>query len=511
MGATSVKENSLEVVSPEGHGSTLLKRDSLGLSAVFFCIATAAAPMTAMLFNVPVIVSGAGWAVPAAFIVALVMLAIFTVGYVEMARRVTSAGGFYSFVSHGFGQIAGLGTASVITFSYTILTASIVGIFAYFAQTTIQDWTHANIPVLVFLLFAVVVNVVFAYFDIRITARVLGVFFVAEVTVLLVFAIAVLVQGGASGLTAAPFNPFKLIHNHAAITVFGAAAPGVALFGAFWSWVGFEMATNYGEESRQPKQIFSRATFGTLLALGALYVFVSYAFTIAWGTGHVAQGVNAQFQGKTISAFYPVTGQYFGVSLTDAFRLLIVTSSFACQLAFFNTSSRYVYALGRERILPGALGRTQATHRTPYVASAVVAVAITIWILLFYISDSSTSAVLLKLATWTPIIGVFGLLLVQALTSFAIVWYFRKVAPEHGHVWKTLIAPILGGLLMLFSAWLLFDNRAALSGAGKADFIRYGPWLILAAFVLGIGAALWFRARDATRYEAVGRFVHEEA
>src|ERR1700733_11738574 len=135
-----------EIVSPEGR-SIVLKRDSLGISSVFFCIATAAAPMTAMLFNVPVIVSGAGWAVPAAFIVALAMLLVFTVGYVEMARRVTSAGGFYSFVSHGFGQIAGLGTASVITFSYTILTASIVGIFAYFAKTTIAAWTGGHNPV----------------------------------------------------------------------------------------------------------------------------------------------------------------------------------------------------------------------------------------------------------------------------------------------------------------------------------------------------------------------------
>jgi amino acid transporter len=509
--SVSVERDSVEVLTPEGRPSTVLKRDSLGLPALFFCIATAAAPMTAMLFNVPVIVSGAGWAVPAAFIVALVMLLIFTVGYVEMARRVTNAGGFYSFVSHGFGQTAGLGTASVITFSYTILTASIVGIFAYFAQTTIQDWTGADIPVLLFLLAAVVANVLFALFDIRITARVLGAFFIAEVTVLVIFSLAVLVQGGANGLTAAPFNPFKLVHNHAAIAVFGAAAPGVALFGAFWSWVGFEMAPNYGEESRRPKQIFSRATFGTLIALGVLYVLASYAFTVGWGTGHVAQGVNAQFQGKTISAFYPLTGHYFGASLTDAFRLLIVTSSFACQLAFFNTSARYVYALGRERILPSALGRTQRTHETPHMASYAVAVVITIWILLFYASDSSTNAVLLKLATWTPIVGVLGLLLVQALTSFAIVWYFRTTAAEHGQVWKTLVAPLLGGALMLFSAWLLFDNRGALSGASGAAFIRYGPLLVPIAFALGVGAAVWFRARDTARYEAVGRFVHEEA
>src|ERR1700683_5285821 len=221
----------VEVVSPEGH-SVVLKHGSLGISSVFFCIATAAAPMTALLFNVPVIVSGAGWAVPAAFIVALVMLLIFTVGYVEMTRRVTSAGGFYSFVSHGFGQTLGLGTASVITFSYTILTGSIVGIFAYFARTTISDWTGANIPLIVLLLGAVAVCLVFAYFDIKITARVLGVFFVAEVGVLLIFAIAVLVQGGAHGLTAAPLNPLNVLENKGAIAVFGAAAPGGAPFGA---------------------------------------------------------------------------------------------------------------------------------------------------------------------------------------------------------------------------------------------------------------------------------------
>ncbi len=44
-------------------------------------------------------------------------------------------------------------------------------------------------------------------------------------------------------------------------------------------------------------------------------------------------------------------------------------------------------------------------------------------------------------------------------------------------MWKTLIAPLLGGALMLFSAWLLFDNRGALSGASGAVFIRSRPGL----------------------------------
>ena len=45
---------------------------------------------------------------------------VFSVGYVAMARRVTAAGGFYSFASHGFGQTIGMGVALLIAACYLI-------------------------------------------------------------------------------------------------------------------------------------------------------------------------------------------------------------------------------------------------------------------------------------------------------------------------------------------------------------------------------------------------------
>src|SRR3712207_125669 len=263
-------------LSPPGRRG--LRRDALGLPALIFSIATAAAPMTALLFNVPVIVAGAGWAAPAAFAVAAAMLAVFAVGYVAMSRRVTSAGGMYAFVSHGLGRTAGLGAAAVVTVAYAVLTAAIMGAFGYFASVTVESWTGLSIPVWTLLFGALAVNVLFAWFEVRITARVLGVFFLAELLALVVFAVAVLAQGGESGLSSAPLNPLAVIDNEAAITVFGAAAPGVALFGAFWSWVGFEMAPNYGEETRRRVggiPIMAAAMLGTLLVLAVVYVLVS--------------------------------------------------------------------------------------------------------------------------------------------------------------------------------------------------------------------------------------------
>lgn len=509
---TQAAQDAVEVVDPQGRpGPHTLSRNALGAPALFFCIATAAAPLTALLFNGPLTILGAGWAGPAAFLAATVILAIFTVGYVQMAKRVTTAGGFYSFVSHGFGRTLGLGTAALITFVYAILTASIVGIFAYFANSSINDWLGVDIPVWILLFGVIGVWALFALLNIQITARVLGVFFLAEVAGALVLAFAIVFAGGDSGLTAAPLNPVKLFDNPAAVGVFGAAAPGIALFAAFWSWVGYEMAPQYSEEIREPKRILSKATFLTLLFLGVFYTFVTWAFVNGYGTDKVAQGVNAQFEGKVASAWYPLTDRYVGSALTTLFELLIITSAFACGLAFFNTASRYVFALGRERILPAALGRTHESHRTPHLASFAVAGFVALWVLAFYIDDSSTEAALLKLATWTPLVGVFGLLLVQALVSFAIIRWFRTEGADGFHWVKTFAAPLLGGALMLFSAYLLLDNRETLAGANGVPFIQYGPWIVVGVFAVGIAAGLWFRARDAARYQAVGRFVYEDA
>jgi len=87
-----------EVISPSGGSGSAVQEaapqagrlagQALGLPSVLFCIVTGAAPLTAMLFNVPVAVQGGGYAAPAAFLIATVALTIFSVGYIAMSRRV---------------------------------------------------------------------------------------------------------------------------------------------------------------------------------------------------------------------------------------------------------------------------------------------------------------------------------------------------------------------------------------------------------------------------------------
>ena len=69
---------------------------------------------------------GAGYAAPAAFIVATVVLTIFSVGYIEMARRVSAAGGFYSFVIARVRPGRGPRHGRAIALCYVIFTGAVL-------------------------------------------------------------------------------------------------------------------------------------------------------------------------------------------------------------------------------------------------------------------------------------------------------------------------------------------------------------------------------------------------
>jgi amino acid transporter len=488
-----------------------LAQNALGLPGVLFCIVTGAAPIAAMLFNVPVTVLGGGFASPAAFLIATIVLTIFAVGYIEMARTVTAAGGFYSFVSHGFGPILGMGTAALISLCYVIFSCAVIGVTGYFASTSFNDWFSVDIPAWVYMAVIIVLLTTFAWFHIELTSKILGVFLITELIGLLIFGFAILFQGGEDGLSLSPLNPAELFDNSAAISAFGAAAVGIALFGAFWSWVGFEMAPNYAEESKDPHKIAGVAMYTSVIGLGILYIFISWMFVTGWGLQGSADAVAAQYEGTYASAFYPLTDRYVGSGLTTLFEILIVTGSFACCLAFYNTSSRYFFSMGREGLLPRSLGKVHPTHRSPYFASMLVTTLVVLYVGAFTIADSSTLAALLKLGTWSPLLGVLGILAIQALVSFAIIRYFMTQAREGHHPIKTLVAPLIGGVAQIGACYLLIKYRGDLSGAADNWFVKLIPWFVLAIFISGIVVALYWRSSQPDKYQAIGRFVHEDA
>ncbi|MFD5099439.1 APC family permease [Streptomyces albidochromogenes] len=476
-----------------------LKANSVGLVGVVFMAVATAAPITAMTGNLPIAVGfGNGTGAPAGYLFATLVLTVFSVGYVAMAKRITAAGAFYGYISHGLGRIAGMASGMLAVLAYIVFEASIVGIFAYFGQTTVADQLGVDIPWIVYAAGMLAVTGVLAYFDINITAKALGVMLVAEIAVLFAVATAVLLAGGGpDGIPMEPVNP---------VNAFTGTSAGLGLFFAFWSWVGFESTAMYGEESRDPKRVIPRATIISVVGVGLFYIYVSW-MTIA-GNG-LDGSVKVSSSASPLDLFFDPTQAFIGAWAVDAFQWLLLTGSFACGMAFHQCASRYLYAIGREGFLHPALGRTHRSHGSPYIASYVQSGIATLLVAAFWLAGEDPY---IHLYTLLAILGTMAILIVQTLCSFAVIGYFRKNHPEDRHWFRTFTAPLLGGIGMIAVVVLLVLNMETAAGlAADSLFFELIPWIVGLVFFGGLGLGFYLKAKQPERYEIIGRIVLEDA
>ncbi|BBY58740.1 APC family permease [Mycolicibacterium sarraceniae] len=503
-----------QAITPEkssGDNVQLLKRNAVGTVGVIFMAVATAAPITAMVGNVPIAVGfGNGSHAPAGYLVATVVLALFAVGYATMAKHITTTGAFYGYIAHGLGKIVGLASGALITMAYVVFEGSLIGIFSFFFKNLLESQFHMSIPWIVPALGMLALNAILTYFDVNLTAKVLGVFLVTEIVMLALGAVAVLIHGGGpQGFAVSEtINPAGAFSPAAGIA--GASA-GLGLFFAFWSWVGFESTAMYGEESREPKKIIPRATMFSVIGVGLFYVFVSW-MAIA-GTGPQKSIELAQDADTASEIFFGPVRNYYGGWAITMFNVLLVTGSFACGMAFHNCASRYLYALGREglsKYLQRTIGATHPTHGSPYVASFVQS-GITLVIILAFLAAGMDPYS--DMYTLLAILGTMAIMIVQSLCAFSVVSYFhiRKNHPVSKHWFRTLVAPMLGGIGMLYVVYLLWEHKDAAAGTASGTLLfTLTPWIVVGLFVFGAGAALYFKLRDPRRYELIGRIVFED-
>jgi amino acid transporter len=481
-----------------------LRKHAVGLMGVLFLTVTGSAPISAMLFNTPIVVGfGNGVGAPAAFIFATIVLVIFSVGYVAMARKKTTAGGFYSYISHGLGREIGIGTGFGSVLAYSVFEASLCGGFAYFANLKLAQFgLNVGWPWLA--LAMVVIISLLTYFDVRLSSIILGVGLIGEIVMLLIFDGFMFAHGH---LPTAAINPVNAFKGFPAAGKLAAGAVGIGLFFAFWSWVGFEMAPNYGEESKNPKRNVPRALYISVIGLGIFYIITSWAPFAGYASVHAAE---AQAQSNAAQYYLGPANAIAGRWVGSILSYLIITGSFACGMAFHNTTSRYFYSLGREGLLPRALGRTHPKWKSPHIASitqSVIAALIVIGFAVFTGSNDPSSQAYIQLYGLMAVMGVIVILAVQALVSLSILIYFQRHHEDEVHWWRTIVAPALSFISQVFVVFLLFKNISFLgSGYGYAKFL--GP-IDLLVVLIGIGAAFYLKHRNRAKYESAGRLINE--
>lgn len=438
-----------------------LSRNKLGIAGIVFFVVAAAAPLVGMTGAVPVAIGlGNGAGAPGAYLVAGIVLLLFSVGYSTMSHEVSNAGAFYAYVGRGLGSVAGVGSAFVSLVAYLAVQLAIYGFFGSVAASQLNDKLGTHLTWWAWCLIAWAVVTILSILQVDIGAKVLGVLMGVEVLSLFVTALAVIFQGGGpDGLDlAASFSP-----NHIFAGGFTGGA-GIALAFAFASFIGFEATAIYAEETKDPKRAVPIATYTAIVLISALFAVTSWAIVSGIGSAHAVDNVMKISDGLNNPAevVYSVAREFVGGWMATLMSWLVLSSLFAGLLAFQNSAARYFFALGRARVLPRALDRVNRHGAPVYgaVATSIIAGAVIV------IFAAAKKDPFLNMFSWFSSMTVLAILLVEALVSVSVIVYFTKQAKPHW--WKTLLAPVLSILGLAMAFYLVMSRFGLLAGTVAA-------------------------------------------
>jgi amino acid transporter len=463
------------------HGDTskdqaVLLHRGLGVLPIAFMVVAAVAPLGASTVVLPTVfaLSGNG-AAPVYFIAAAVILSLFSVGFTLMGRHVKNAGAFYTYVEAGLGRMAGAGTAALALVSYL---AFLVALYAYLgvaASAVVDTYLGVTVDWQVLTAVGVLIVAFLGYRDVELSAKVLGLVLVLEVLLIAVIDLAIIVQGGADGLSAAPLNPSDALDG----------APGLGLMFAFFAFVGFEATAVFRSEATEPDRTIPRATYGAVAFIGILYAVTSWAQAVGVGTDQVATVAGADPAALMVN----LSTEYVGSTFTDLVQILLVTSIFACALCVHNVVTRYQFSLANGGLLPASLGRVHPQNLAPSRSSLAVTVvsAVALGAMMVIGLDPVT-----QIYTWFSGTSTLGILVLMALTSLAVL-VFHQRRRNDDPVWNALVAPVLSLVGLGAVVWLVVDNLPLLVG-GKTAAVAVCVGMA-ACFVGGAALAAVLRGR----------------
>jgi amino acid transporter len=251
---------------------------------------------------------------------------------------------------------------------------------------------------------------------------------------------------------------------------------------ALASFVGFEATAIYGEESRNPTRTVPLATYAAVWIIMVFFAFTTWAIISSYGVDYAA----AAALKDPGNFWFAQSDRYLGRMGTGIMRGLLLSSIFACVLAFHNTITRYLFALGREGLLWRGLCGIHPRFLSPYKASYAQTGCAAVGLLPAVLSGADPLTVVFS---WTSAFATIGIVGLQFMVSAAVIVFFWRNGLDK-RVWNTVVAPVLGMAGLGYALYLLIANLPALSGS-EDGLVRSFPWIMLAVMVIGValGAA----------------------
>jgi amino acid transporter len=256
--------------------------------------------------------------------------------------------------------------------------------------------------------------------------------------------------------------------------------------------IGFETAANFAEETQNPRRVVPRAMIQAVVAAGVLGLIFLIAAAVA--TGDVA----AATDDPAPVAF--ILQDVLGPSIEKVFLFFICVSMFCCGLITMATNARVVWAMARDRRLPGHQLLSRVPKATGGPSWATILVAVAPMAPLVYVRSNTDALIdMFTAGTLMPAITYSGVVLLYATIG-------SRLRPEPGYFhlgrWQPLV--ITGALV-----WLSYELIVLLG----PDIFRAAQGYALIAVLLGVVvfALMWLLEPRAMRRQPdpLGERTHE--
>ncbi|SDR15857.1 APC family permease [Natronobacterium texcoconense] len=396
----------------------------------------------------------AGPAASASFAIGAVVALLVALPASELATAMPKSGGGYYFISRGLGTLAGTVVGLSLWFGLVFATAFYLVGFGYYAVDTLAELgitVGEGLVIPIALLFGAgftVLNVTGTENAAKLQNGIVALL----LSILVVF----LAYGGldAAGVVGEPSVPEQFAPA-GIFPVFTTAAL------VFTSYLGFAQVATVAGEMKDPGRNLPLAMVGSVLIVGVLYVVTIFVATSGLGSDRLGD------LGET--AMVEVGRHYLGPvgAFAIVFGGLLATMSSAN--ASVLSTSRSIYAVSRDALLPRKASRINLRYGTPHVALGMAGGPILV------LTATGEVELLAEVASFLHLI-MYGLICVAliALRRDEPEWYdpdFRvpgyPVVPILGAIcsfvlilFMQLASQLIGvGIMLLTAVWYFYYAR----------------------------------------------------
>jgi putrescine importer len=312
------------------------------LSVVVFGLAYMAPGIVMSIFGV--ISSTSDGTAPTAFALATAAMLLTALSYAKMAKIFPNSGSAYVYARRLLDSRVGFLVGWAILLDYLFLPT-----VAWLFQSFYLAAQFPDIPVWAWLALNAGLTTIINVTGIVLTDRVNKTLTLLVVTLIGIFIAYCLAYLG--GNPPASFtDPFW---NNA--TTVGSVAAAAAI--AAYAFLGFDAVSTLSEETKDAKRNIPRAILLTVLVGGIIFVLVSYIMQLVHPGGDFEEASTAAY------AMQVLVGGQFYANITN---ILFIVGGFASGLAIQASTSRLLYVMGRDGVLPRRLfGRLHPRTKTP--------------------------------------------------------------------------------------------------------------------------------------------------